>query len=110
MKKILFLLLILISSNSFGQVSANQFNNSIQRKTQLVNKSNKISFSYVYKNGAAYGKSATVTYDDFYKTYYISFTKQNGSKTSCQLTDSNFTSVWKFKYNGNNYSLTNSKK
>ena len=66
-------------------------------------------FKLVYKNGSPYGKNAIVTYDDFYKKYKISFTKEDGSLTGCSLTDDNFiyTDCWKFKYNGNVYRLTN---
>lgn len=110
MKAFLFFIVFFYCSNSFGQVPADQFNNSISRQIALAPKNNSIYFSYVYKNGVAYGTSCTLTYNDFYKTYTISFFKQDGYKTSCQIKDSNFISVWDFKYNGNKYSLTNSKK
>ena len=54
-----------------------------------------------------YGRGAVVTYDDFYKKYSVSFTKEDGSSTGCKLTDSNFTTEWTFKYNGFTYKLTN---
>lgn len=66
---------------------------------------NTASFSYVYKNNTPYGKNAIVTYDNFYKTYSISFTKQNGNSTSCMIKDKDFIGIWNFKYNGAIYSL-----
>jgi hypothetical protein len=65
-------------------------------------------FKYVFKNNQPYGKSAFVVYDDFYKTYTITFTKENGESTGCSLKDGNFIDLnylleyqgWKFKYQG----------
>jgi hypothetical protein len=103
MKAPLFLFFVFFCTVSYSQSSF------IRRKLDLI-PNNSISFSYVYKNGAPYGTSASVTYNDFYKTYTVSFYKQNGEQTGCQITEANFISTWEFKYNGYKYTLTNSRR
>ena len=66
---------------------------------------NKTNFSYVYKNNSPYGKNASVKYDEFYKTYTINFTKENGITTGCAIKESAFIGQWEFKYNGAIYKL-----
>jgi tetratricopeptide (TPR) repeat protein len=70
----------------------------------------KISFSYVYLNDAPYGRIANIYYDDFYKTYSVSFFNSTGEKITFKLKDSNFTETWGFVYNGGKYELTNYQK
>jgi hypothetical protein len=96
MKAPLFLLFVFFCLLSYSQSTF------LSRRLDLI-PNNSISFTYVYKNGAPYGTSASVKYDDFYKTYTVSFIKQDGVQTGCQLTEANFTSTWEFKYNGNKY-------
>jgi hypothetical protein len=103
MRKIYFLFFLALTTSAYAQ-STSTFND-VHRKLEMKN--NTIRFSYVYLNKTPYGKNATVVYDNFYKTYQVTFTKQNGMKTGCTIQESNFISTWSFKYNGKVYELTN---
>ena len=116
--KILFLLCFsCLSAITFAQIpqglTVQQHRNcldcSLSRKSTMPN--NKASFKYVYRNGIPYGKSAFVIYDDFYKKYKVSFTKEDGFQTGCTLTYYSFIykNCWTFTYNGNVYRLSNAR-
>ena len=108
MKTLITTVLLLLCTNSFSQTNAagEKLAEEIYRKISL-NKQGTRTFEYVYKNKSPYGKNAHVKYDDFYKTYTISFVKENGSSTSCVIKKSNFIGEWDFKYNGAVYRLSN---
>ena len=79
-----------------------------QRRTDLLN-NNTCKFLYVYKNDVPFGKFSTVYYDDFYKTYKISFTNSSGIQVEFKIKDANFTEDWGFNYGGGKYQLSNYK-
>lgn len=110
MKKFIILIVLAFTSTCYAQ-SYNQINQQIQgtgkRMMKMSANNHSMSFGFVYKNGSPYGKNARISYDTFYKNYTIVFFKQDGSKTSCIVTDSNFISEWEFKYNGSVYQLSN---
>ena len=106
MKTLITTVLLLLCTNSFSQTYGEKLAEETFRKISL-NKQGTTTFEYVYKNKSPYGKNAHVKYDDFYKTYTITFVKENGTSTSCIIKNSNFIGDWDFKYNGAVYRLSN---
>jgi hypothetical protein len=111
MKIIITFFLVCTSSLSFCQTFSEKLIYELERKDafQKEGSNGTARFAYVFKNNTPYGTNALVKYDDFYKTYSISFNKENGTNTSCVIKKSNFIKAWDFKYNGAIYKLTNYK-
>jgi negative regulator of sigma E activity len=110
MKYLIFLLFLVLTSvvnAQSGPMSPAQIRAMFDRQNKMFSSNYSVTFSYVYKNGTPYGKNARITYDKFYKTYNVSFTKQDGMQTGCVIRDNNFISTWEFKYNGKVYELSN---
>lgn len=65
---------------------------------------------YVYKNGLLFAKNATIAYDDFYKTYIITFTNEKGRSVKKIIKRNNFITKdynpWNYNYQGNVYLLS----
>ena len=110
MKTLIIIIAFFVSSPLFGQQRKN-FNpqSYLERHFSFNPQKNYVNFPYVFKNESPYGRNALVIYDDYFKTYKISFNKENGMQTSCSIKDDDFISTGTFKYNGATYSLTNDK-
>jgi hypothetical protein len=110
MKNIVILILLFFSTNTavFSQSHQENVNKmwGESKRVMALSSTGKKQFAYVYKNGNPYGKYAGVVYDSFYKTYTITFSRQDGSRANCTIKDNNFTEAWGFKYSGNTYLLS----
>ena len=107
----IFFCFLLLSQTSFAQCkpNPNALGLMIGENIKGNNNGYRWNFKYVYMNNNPYGRNASVVYDDFFHTYKISFTKKDGSTTSCEVEINDFSGVWEFCYNNKKYYLSNNK-
>jgi tetratricopeptide (TPR) repeat protein len=79
----------------------------IQRSSYFIN-SSQYKMDYIYRNDAAFGTNALMTYDKFFRKYDISFRTETGEVVNFKITDENFFNDWDFEYKGNTYVFSNS--
>ena len=79
----------------------------VQRSFYFMN-SSQYKMDYIYRNNAAFGTNAIMTYDKFFRKYDISFRTETGEVVNFKITDEFFFNDWDFEYKGNTYVFSNS--
>lgn len=86
----------------------NNMGDSWLRKGDIINKKK---FKYIYKDNAPFGENVSISYDEFYSKYYVTFNGEDGQRIEIALAENSFYEsefngdVWRFKYKGTKYRI-----